>query len=191
MNHKKNLHNNARNSKRDFDLSNLKPVEYKFKGSNATKALKRAFMNSYVDTGGNISYACRQIGLHRRTYYLWVEKDPEFKQMTEELLEEVIDSVEAHLRALIQEKDTRSTIFFLETKGKKRDYVKRTENINTNQNFENLPREIPIKIILPTDEKEKEEMEKRLAHTSPTETKEMSNLSHKKELNNSSHNSKK
>jgi len=173
------------------DLISKSKEHYKFSGSSKTVALKKNFMNAYVDSGGNISFACKQVNIDRASYYRWQKKDPEFKRMTEELLEEIIDSVESHLQQLIQSKDVRSTIFFLETKGKKRGYIKRTENINTNQNFEHQPREIPIKLNLPNDEKERLEMEKRLANTSQEETKEVSNLPHKEKPNNSSYNPKK
>lgn len=182
----KKMHTNAHISRvGGFDLTNLKEAEYKFSGSPTTQALKKSFMNAFVDSGGNVAFACRQIGIHRRSYYNWCEKDKEFKRMTEELLEEIIDSVEAHLRNLIQSKDTRATIFFLETKGKKRGYIKTQRNENINSTYEHKPREIPIELTLPADEKEREEMEKRLAHPSPEETKEVPepSMPDKKETN--------
>ena len=80
---------------------------------------------------GNISAACKEVGINRSTYYDWIEKDPDFVQRVQEVEESVIDAVEQKLQELIQkENNVTATIFFLKTKGKKRGYTEDAASSN-------------------------------------------------------------
>lgn len=76
---------------------------------------------------GVVTTACESIGLNRSTFYLWLNSDPEFKKMVDDVQDIAIDFVESKLFQNIQDNDTASIIFYLKTKGKKRGYVERTE----------------------------------------------------------------
>lgn len=89
---------------------------------------KKAFLEAYKKSFGNISMACKNIGIDRGTYYLW-KKIPEFLEALEAIQpdEEFIDFAENALYKKINDGDTTAIIFALKTKGKKRGYVERTE----------------------------------------------------------------
>ena len=81
---------------------------------------------------GNISAACKEVGINRLTYYNWIEKDPDFVKRVQEVEESVIDAVEQKLQELIlEDNNVTATIFFLKTKGKKRGYTE--DSVQGNQ----------------------------------------------------------
>ena len=67
------------------------------------------------------------MGMHRRSFYRWRDKDPEFDRACEEITEEILDEAEVLLQKKMRENDTTSLIFFLKTKGKNRGYVEKKE----------------------------------------------------------------
>jgi len=69
---------------------------------------------------GNISATCEALGITRKTFYEWMEKDLEFKEKVEEIRESLIDYAESMLLKNIKEGDTTSIIFYLKTMGSKR-----------------------------------------------------------------------
>jgi hypothetical protein len=91
--------------------------------------LKKAFIEAYKKTYGNISNACETIGISRQTFYNWQEEDAEFKAEIEaiEPNELLMDLVESKLVEKIKEGDTTVLIFVSKTKGKKRGYVEKKE----------------------------------------------------------------
>jgi len=61
----------------------------------STPETKAAFCTALVVTGGNVSAACKAVGISRTTPYTWTEEDPEFeaaweraKKMGAEVLED-------------------------------------------------------------------------------------------------------
>lgn len=95
----------------------------------AKKAPKKAiFIVKMRENLGNISEACKAVGISRQTYYRWLEEDADFKRDVENIGEELLDNAERKLQEKIDMGDTSSLIFYLKTKGKKRDYVERIEN---------------------------------------------------------------
>ena len=107
-----------------------------------TSDKKRAFLEALEKGMSNVTSACRRTGIHRSTYYDWLEKDSDFRERVEEVPETVLDFVESKLFELIngvkvqdakgniynKVPDGRRIEFFLETKGKKRGYIKRNEH---------------------------------------------------------------
>lgn len=104
---------------------NKKPL--KRKEQMRTTKMKQAFLDKFVNTLGNISGTCKDIGIDRPTFYMWLKKDPEFKQMVEDVPEVRLDFAEQQLNKLIRADHPAAIIFFLKTKGKHRGYVERTE----------------------------------------------------------------
>lgn len=92
-----------------------------------TMLKKENFLNNLKANGFNISKACKETQIARRTYYDWLESDEEFKSAIEETQEQLIDEAEQALKDKIVDGDTTSIIFFLKTKGKQRGYVERQE----------------------------------------------------------------
>lgn len=76
---------------------------------------------------GNVTVACRVVGINRWTHYDWYKSDEEYRKLVDEISDVTLDWAERKLHNLIDQGDTTATIFFLKTKGKKRGYVERQE----------------------------------------------------------------
>jgi len=98
---------------------------------------------------GIVTMACKKCEISRRTYYNWLDNDPEFKKEVESISDVALDFAEAALHKQINEGIPTSTIFYLKTKGKHRGYIESLEHlgnkdkpIETTINFNGT--EIPI-----------------------------------------------
>ena len=76
---------------------------------------------------GNITAACKSVGLSRMTYNNYKNNDPEFAEAARQVSEVAIDFVESKLMENIQKNKETSIIFFLKTRAKHRGYVEKTE----------------------------------------------------------------
>lgn len=108
------------------------------------EAKKETFVKILIESFGNISKACKSIGITRRTYYNWLEKDLEFKQEVDSIEEYVVDEVENHLFDQIRDGSTAATIFYLKTKGKHRGYVEKQEIDNKSSDGSMTPKATTI-----------------------------------------------
>lgn len=102
----------------------------------STAKKKDLFLKAFTEKHWNISKACQTIGIGRRTFYAWMEKDKNFKRKVEDAQEDMVDFAEDCLMRRIHEGDTTATIFFLKTKGKHRGYVEKViqdVNVRTEQ----------------------------------------------------------
>jgi hypothetical protein len=90
---------------------------------------KRGFVEAWIKSFGNITQACRVSGINRRTYYYWLDSDPEFKEVieSEDVKEQYKDFIEGQLLLKAQAKDTTMLIFLAKTQLKDRGYVEREE----------------------------------------------------------------
>lgn len=87
----------------------------------------KEFLDAYDRSLGNVSTACRTVGITRRTYYNWKRDNRSFREAVEDLDEYNLDFAETMLMKHIREGDTTTLIFFLKTKGKQRGYTERSE----------------------------------------------------------------
>ena len=99
---------------------------------------KKTFIEAWIKTFGNVTQSCEMTGIHRSTYYLWLKEDENFVNVIEgeEVQERFIDFLESKLAKKINDNDTTALIFALKTKGKKRGYIEKTEQENTNNNYD-------------------------------------------------------
>ncbi len=88
---------------------------------------KKKILAALAKSSGNVSEACKAVGISRGTFYLWREEDEAFKTDISEITEASIDVVEGELMKKIKSGDTACIIFFLKTRGKTRGYVERNE----------------------------------------------------------------
>lgn len=88
---------------------------------------KESYIKQLHEAFGNVSKACKAVGLSRTTIYRWMQEDEEFKESVENINEYIVDTVENHLFDQIKDGSTAATIFYLKTKGKHRGYVEKTE----------------------------------------------------------------
>lgn len=92
-----------------------------------TKLQKKRMIDAMEKTLGIVTSACKIVDIPRSLHYLWMTTDPEYKKQIDELSDMVLDFAESQLHKQIKEGNTTATIFYLKTKGKKRDYIERTE----------------------------------------------------------------
>lgn len=104
---------------------------------------KENFLKALEQSLGYISHSCKAANISRRLYYKWIEKDKEFKERVDEIIEAEIDVVENELKKQIMEGNPTSTIFYLKTKGKKRGYSE-----NHTQNTQDKKESINLSINL-------------------------------------------
>jgi len=86
---------------------------------------KEMFIKEFPGCAYNICETCKKIGINRRTYYDWMENDPEFKAAYEDYQEDLIDWVETQFMKNVKKGKEASQIFFMKTKGAKRGYLEK------------------------------------------------------------------
>lgn len=102
---------------------------------------KAILLEALKKTMNNISSACKKTGIGRTAVYQWIEKDPAFAAEVKALNDFVLDFIESKAHELINgvvtmdgegrvyttKPDSQMIRFYLETKGKGRGFVKRSE----------------------------------------------------------------
>lgn len=76
---------------------------------------------------GIILRAAEACGVDRSTFYKFMEKHPELKDVRNECDEELLDVAEANVIKALDDEDMKTTRWYLERKGKERGYVTRQE----------------------------------------------------------------
>lgn len=108
-------------------------IKYSSKKEKLFKALDKAH--------GNVSTACKEVGICRATFYKWLKANEDLKEYAEQVHESAIDHVENKLFDLINDKNVTAIIFYLKTQGKSRGYIEKQEFAVTT---EDLPFDINI-----------------------------------------------
>jgi len=103
---------------------------------NKTVQHKKAILEALEQTLGVVTSACRKVGVGRTTFYGWLNDDEEFAKAVQDIENVALDFAESQLHQQIKSGNPTSTIFYLKTKGKKRGYIERMENVNTNKNLD-------------------------------------------------------
>jgi hypothetical protein len=99
----------------------------------STKQKKVNILEIFASSFGlSVDSACKIVDISRKTFYNWLKEDQKFKETYEALGESIIDFAEASLIKQIQEKNTKATIFYLKTKGKKRGYIEQENVLQVN-----------------------------------------------------------
>jgi predicted DNA-binding transcriptional regulator AlpA len=76
---------------------------------------------------GVVTTACKNVGIHRSTFYEYYNNDPEFKKEVNDIGNVALDFTESKMFEQIRDGNTTLIKFYLATKGKKRGYVERQE----------------------------------------------------------------
>jgi undecaprenyl pyrophosphate synthase len=86
-----------------------------------------AMVKALVETLGNVTTACLQVGISRETHYRWTKENALYKERTSEVEEIELDFYENALRKQIKEGNAACIIFALKTRGRKRGYIEKNE----------------------------------------------------------------
>jgi hypothetical protein len=90
---------------------------------------RAALIEALREADGNMAQVARRFGCHRGAVWQHVDKDPELRELTDELTETFIDEAESQLYNHIRAGNVVATIFFLKTKARHRGYSERLELI--------------------------------------------------------------
>jgi len=105
--------------------------------------IKKKLLIALEKSLGVVTTACKNVGIHRSTYYDYYNNDYKFKEQVDDIQNVAIDFAESQLHQQIQGGNTSATIFYLKTKGKNRGYVERQEITGA----EGMPTNFQIEII--------------------------------------------
>mgnify|MGYP003113694102 CR=1 FL=1 len=112
--------------------------------------IKKKLLLALEQSLGVVTTACKNVGIHRSTYYDYCNNDIEFKEEVDDIQNIAIDFAESQLHKQIQGGNTSATIFYLKTKGKNRGYIERQEITGA----EGMPTNFQIEIIGSTKDKD-------------------------------------
>jgi len=114
------------------------------------KKRQAKMIEALMATKGHIGKSCRLVGITRKTHYDWLRSVPDYKEMYDDVEDDILDFSEEKLHDLIdgvyveeitpegernvyKEKPCKTCIIFkLKTKGKKRGYGQEEENVSRN-----------------------------------------------------------
>jgi predicted amidophosphoribosyltransferase len=117
---------------------------------------KKRMLSALSKHMGVVLYATRDTGISRRTHYVWMHEDAEYREQVERINEECFDFVERKILEAVNEKQPAVMIFYAKTRMRKRGYQERHEIANpTNEEFriagnmtiEETKRELPPEAI--------------------------------------------
>ena len=95
--------------------------------SDKIRHVKKSLINSLEKSMGVVTTACKNVGIHRSTFYEYYNNDPEFKKEVNDIGNVALDFTESKMFEQIRDGNTSLIKFYLATKGKKRGYVERQE----------------------------------------------------------------
>jgi len=92
-----------------------------------TTVKKKAMVEALTKSLGNVTAACKAVGIFRSTHYDWLEADAEYLKAVQDIFESSIDFAETSLFSQIKDGNTAATIFYLKTRGRHRGYIERQD----------------------------------------------------------------
>ena len=70
-----------------------------------TRQRKKLFLEKFPEKFFNVTLTCQAIGIDRKTYYKWINKDSKFREAVKDLKEQYLDLCEAVLAKKVLIKD--------------------------------------------------------------------------------------
>jgi hypothetical protein len=93
-----------------------------------TDILKKQMLNALEQSLGVVTMACKNVGIHRSTFYEWYKKDTEFANKVDNIEDIALDFAESQLHQQMLNGNATAIIFYLKTKGVKRGYIERQDH---------------------------------------------------------------
>ena len=94
---------------------------------------KKSFTEAAKESGGVQAVIAKRLGVQRSTITMFLKKHPEMKEVLEREREEIIDVAEKELFTAVKEAKRWAVEKILDTLGKDRGYVEKTEIENTHK----------------------------------------------------------
>ena len=89
---------------------------------------KKALIEALKKNMGDISKACKAVGISRTTFYKYKKEDDGFRKELEILDEMDLDFAISKLKECIEDKNITSIMYFLNNKGKSRGFSRDQKN---------------------------------------------------------------
>ena len=93
-----------------------------------TDILKKQLIDALEQSLGIVTVACKNVGIHRSTFYEWYKKDTEFANKVDNIEDMALDFAESQLHQQMLNGNVTAIIFYLKTKGTKRGYIERQDH---------------------------------------------------------------
>tara|TARA_R100001460_G_scaffold78131_3_gene119097 strand:+ start:870 stop:1235 length:366 start_codon:yes stop_codon:yes gene_type:complete len=116
--------------------------------SDKIRQTKLNLINALEKSMGVITTACKNVGIHRSTFYEYYNKDEDFRNKINDVSNIALDYVESKMFKQIEKGNTQLIKFYLATKGKKRGYIERQEVTGA----DGMPTNFQIEIIDKTED---------------------------------------
>lgn len=110
------------------------------------KQNKKLLLEALERSLGIVTTACKEVGISRNQFYIYMNTDEEFKKAVNEQEEIRLDFVEHQLLKKIKDGNERSILFYLKYRGKNRGY---TDSIDITSNGKDIINDIQITIVPP------------------------------------------
>jgi len=95
------------------------------------KVSKRAVKQALIKSGGIVSEAAKLLGVNRDAVYKRIKNHEDLQLALATAEESCLDNAESKLQDLINNRQFMAIQFYLKTKGQKRGYGEKTEQIHT------------------------------------------------------------
>lgn len=96
-----------------IELTHASPLELV---ARITHPVKKIFLEHFYANDGNVSLCTSACGIHRRTFYHWMETDPDFNELITEQRKQLLDDMDSRLRERAKTvRGTAELIFWLKT----------------------------------------------------------------------------
>lgn len=93
----------------------------------STKKKKKLMIEVLENQMGNVTVACKQVGISRETHYKWLKEDPKYKKATEDIVYQLKDFFENALLKLVKQGNPMIVWNVNKTKNRDRGYYDKQE----------------------------------------------------------------
>ena len=87
------------------------------------KLHKKQLLEALEKALGITTIACKEVGISRNQFYVYYNKDADFKKAVDDIQDITLDFVENQLLTKIKEGSEKSILFYMKYRGKKRGYT--------------------------------------------------------------------
>ena len=109
---------------------------------------KQALIEAYISKLGNISEACKEVGISRKTYYRWLKQN-KFNQMLNDATEHHNDLIYQRILKKALEEDKDMMKFWAKTQMKHRGFYEKQETEYSGEVTQNIDK-IEVEVIRTT-----------------------------------------
>lgn len=100
-----------------------------------SKHRKETFLKIYKANAGAIPATCEKVGITRKTYHQWYNKDEKFRDDVETINDNLLDMAQNVIKKSLEDGSLQAAMFVVKMRGKKRGW---SEGIDITSNGEKI-----------------------------------------------------